>query len=270
MSLANHPNALSGGAGPGSGYVIGGVLYGLNGQTITGNSSGAWAIVANGTNQSITLTPSGTGKVITSGNLLVGTGAVDSGALLQIGTNTTTNAGGAIFGTDTNLNRVASGMLSLNSSGTLGKLVVGEVGPTAAAAVGLYIDFNRQVPNGIQAQGQIISLKTSNDNIVLFRGGVSEDTVIRAYTSQAIKFYGGATTLALTLDTSGNATFSGIAIHASYTVAGLPAAAAGNTYGIVFVSDANELAGTFIGTAPTGGGAVKRAVYSTGAAWLLL
>jgi hypothetical protein len=53
-------------------------------------------------------------------------------------------------------------------------------------------------------------------------------------------------------------------------VATLPAAAAGNTYGIVFVSDATQLAGVGIGTAPTGGGAVKRGVYSTGAAWLLL
>jgi hypothetical protein len=38
-------------------------FIGLNGQTITGNASGAWAIAANGTNQSITLTPSGTGLV---------------------------------------------------------------------------------------------------------------------------------------------------------------------------------------------------------------
>jgi len=76
-------------------------------------------------------------------------------------------------------------------------------------------------------------------------------------------------TTALTLDSSQNATFAGIAILKSYTVATLPAAAAGNTYGIVFVSDATNAAGTGSGTAPTGGGAVKRAVYSTGAAWLL-
>ena len=36
---------------------------GLNGQTITGNSSGAWAITAAGTAQNITLTPSTTGSV---------------------------------------------------------------------------------------------------------------------------------------------------------------------------------------------------------------
>jgi multimeric flavodoxin WrbA len=69
---------------------------------------------------------------------------------------------------------------------------------------------------------------------------------------------------------AGDVNVGGVIIHKSYTVAGLPAAAAGNTYGIVFVSDATNAAGTGIGTAPTGGGAVKRAVYSTGSAWLLL
>lgn len=39
-------------------------FLGLNGQTITGNASGAWAVAANGTNQSITLAPSGTGNVV--------------------------------------------------------------------------------------------------------------------------------------------------------------------------------------------------------------
>jgi hypothetical protein len=58
-------------------------------------------------------------------------------------------------------------------------------------------------------------------------------------------------------------------IHASYTVTALPAAAS-YTYGIVAVSDATDAAGTNLGTAPTGGGAVKRMVYSDGAAWLLL
>lgn len=45
----------------GSSRAPGGIFYGLNGQTITGDTNGAWGIVANGTNQNITLTPSGTG-----------------------------------------------------------------------------------------------------------------------------------------------------------------------------------------------------------------
>lgn len=47
----------------GSARAPGGVFYGLNGQTLTGDVNGAWAVTANGTNQNITLTPSGTGTV---------------------------------------------------------------------------------------------------------------------------------------------------------------------------------------------------------------
>lgn len=61
----------------------------------------------------------------------------------------------------------------------------------------------------------------------------------------------------------------GPVIHAAYTVATLPAAA-NYTYGIVAVSDATDAAGTNLGVAPTGGGAVVRMVYSDGANWLLL
>ena len=61
-------NPLDGGPTVTNGQIAGGVLYGLNGQTITGNSSGAWAVAANGTSQSITLTPSGTGKVLITAN----------------------------------------------------------------------------------------------------------------------------------------------------------------------------------------------------------
>lgn len=46
--------------------------------------------------------------------------------------------------------------------------------------------------------------------------------------------------------------------------------AASYTYGTAFVSDATNAAGANIGTAPTGGGTVKRACYSDGANWLLL
>jgi len=62
---------------------------------------------------------------------------------------------------------------------------------------------------------------------------------------------------------------SGPIVHPAYTVATLPAAAS-YTYGIVAVSVASDAAGTNLGVAPTGGGAVKRMVYSDGTNWLLL
>jgi len=68
---------------------------------------------------------------------------------------------------------------------------------------------------------------------------------------------------------TGGLVSTGPVVHKSYTVATLPAAAS-YTYGIVAVSDATDAAGTNLGVAPTGGGAVKRMVYSDGAAWLLM
>lgn len=62
---------------------------------------------------------------------------------------------------------------------------------------------------------------------------------------------------------------SGPIVHQDYTVAGLPAAS-GYTFGIVAIRDATNAAGTGLGTAPTGGGSVKRMVYSDGTNWLLL
>lgn len=56
LFLNTPPQRIDSGATP----TFAGVL-GSNGQSILGNSSGAWAITANGTNQNITLTPSGTG-----------------------------------------------------------------------------------------------------------------------------------------------------------------------------------------------------------------
>jgi len=65
--------------------------------------------------------------------------------------------------------------------------------------------------------------------------------------------------------TAGKATFSGSVILPSYTVAGLPAAAS-NTYGRAFVTDAN--ATTFNSTV-AGGGANKVPVWSDGTNWII-
>ena len=65
------------------------------------------------------------------------------------------------------------------------------------------------------------------------------------------------------------ATFGGVTVLKNYTVATLPAAAS-YTYGTACVSDATNAAGTGAGTAPTGGGSVRRMVYSNGTSWLLL
>lgn len=63
--------------------------------------------------------------------------------------------------------------------------------------------------------------------------------------------------------------FGGPVVVQHYTVATLPTASTW-VYGMVFVSDATNAAGTGAGTAPTGGGSVKRLVYSDGTNWLLV
>jgi len=290
-------------------------------------STGAVALTAGGTNQNITLTPSGTGAVTIASNLTVsGTGAspftgyikfastnIGSGSETWIGS--TGSLGGIAFNVPTGglftfaVNNV--GMANWNSSGNLlfgtttdsanGKIQLA-THTTSAGGIGfgtdvaLYRSAANEISiytngglshtfsnNGTYSQltfrtlaGKIVNLQQISAqfgvNLVIGGGGGSnEDSTLQTGGTGTLYLKTGSSpTTAVSIDSSQNTTFAGIIIHKSYTVATLPAAAAGNTYGIVFVSDATNAAGTGIGTAPTGGGAVKRAVYSTGAAWLLL
>lgn len=120
MALANTPSVLSGGL-PASlsnetftNITVTGSIIGANGQTIIGNSSGAWLVTANGTNQSITLTPSGSGDVAvvttgSTGRLTVTntTGATANSPVSVIGQNNSStfvrvgnNLGAGAFGVD--------------------------------------------------------------------------------------------------------------------------------------------------------------------------
>lgn len=100
----------------------------------------------------------------------------------------------------------------------------------------------------------------------------SEQVALRSGTDNSfnIDTYNGGTNInVLKITQAGAATFGGVTILKNYTVATLPAAAS-YAFGTAFVSDATNAAGTGAGTAPTGGGAVVRLVYCTGAAWLLV
>jgi hypothetical protein len=164
-----------------------GTIYGAsNANYVRLNNSGGVELAAAGTNQNITLTPSGSGSsvldsvagqelsvlfrqngstkgsLITSGgdvlfgttgatNLIfttsgaekarffangrigIGTGNTDSGALLQVGTNTTTSAGGIVFGTDTTIFRSAAGAIRFGGTQTTLAFDMGAVGYTAIA-----------------------------------------------------------------------------------------------------------------------------------------
>lgn len=90
-------------------------------------------------------------------------------------------------------------------------------------------------------------------------GGTARDLVLGTNATKAISIGG----------TDQSTTFSGVTVLKAYTVSTLPTASS-YTYGTAFVSDATQAAGTSIGSSPTGGGSVKRAVYSDGTNWLLL
>lgn len=90
--------------------TVGSVAFGT---TTPGNISGtlgAITVTASGTNQNITLTPSGTGAVALSGSGAAATGLLSFPAA-------TTAAGGITFGTDVNLYRSAANELSFNNAG---------------------------------------------------------------------------------------------------------------------------------------------------------
>lgn len=187
-----------------------GTFYGLNGQTIVGNSSGAWAVTANGLNQNITLTPSGTGRIAVGGSgeirstttlilsaaaatdaldfatagtafarfapttrsLLLGTTTDSGNGILQLATHTT-KAGGIGFGTATAL-----------FTNTAGRMVLDHIGGAAP--------FFQLAENGsIKAE-----FKTSSGNVTVNAAG-------------GALLLASNNVTAILLDTSQNATFSG-------------------------------------------------------------
>ena len=90
---------------------------------------------------------------------------------------------------------------------------------------------------------------------------INSSTASSSTTSGSIVTAGG-------VGIGGNVYVGGVVVMAHYTVATLPTASS-YTYGECFVSDATQAAGTSIGSSPTGGGSVKRKVYSDGTNWLL-
>jgi hypothetical protein len=202
------------------------------------------------------------------GNLLLGTTTDSSNGRLQLATHNTI-AGGIGFGTDASLIRAGAGSLQILSGSTTGaKLTLYAPDATSANTLSWAHPGSRFWDLGTVA-GSVATLKLAVTSASSATFSIDPNVSIAA-TTASTSTTTGALVVSGGVGVAGDVNVGGVIIHKSYTVAGLPAAAAGNTYGIVFVSDATNAAGTGIGTAPTGGGAVKRAVYSTGSAWLLL
>lgn len=99
-----------------------------------------------------------------------------------------------------------------------------------------------------------VGLRASDSLLHLYDNTAGKDALTFAASTQAAVF-------------GGNVTAGGTIVHKGYTFATLPSATIG---GVVYITDATNAAGTGIGTVPTGGGSVKRMVYSDGTSWLLL
>lgn len=220
-------------------YGIGGVYQGLNGQTITGNSSGAWAIAASGTNQSITLTPSGTGRmdVIAAANgIAARIGAASE--YLSIG-GYTPNSGGVTLGFNSTqyfgLNAFFGVLLGRSYIGgnltppTDGMAIEGKVllGTTTDSSNGrLQLASHTTSAGGIglgtdtalfrNTAGRLSLAHTTRPQFDLEMGGTigaswfhtSGGVFMDAGTGYGLSFRTNGTTTALTLDASQVATFT--------------------------------------------------------------
>jgi hypothetical protein len=130
-----------------------------------------------------------------NGRFGIGTGVTDSGALLQVGTNTNNAAGGMVFGTDTFAYRKASGELAIDS--TTGLTRIRLLQNTGAVGCSIY-----------NSAGSLGIFTDTAQSVVLGTNG----------------------TVALTLDSSQNATFAGTVKPQLATTAGAPAYVKGAIY----------------------------------------
>lgn len=187
-----------------------------NSVSITGDSSGGLTLAAAGTNQNITLTPSGTGQTRLSGNLLLAGLAVNGTGVLQFPA-ATTSAGGITFGTDVNIYRSATGELTL-------------AGSTASAWSAAFRDSGSVVLTNSGGNGVLV-LTDGTNNVTLSRNGNWVGT--NGANSFNIR---SNNTVAVTIDSSQNAQFT--KLITSYN--GI--ATVGN--GVATVQGAGTIAGT--------------------------
>lgn len=218
----------------GNAIVYGGTV--LNSLSLL--TSGAIALVAAGTNQSITLTPSGTGDVTLGANSNYFAGkksdatqgrilGVSSGNVIQIG-DIQNNIGGSV-------DLYVAGGIAARFAVTNGHLLLGglttdgtgilQFPVSTTTAGGISWSTTNLYPNGA---GSIVINATSGANpaITLADNGtgkssfqyLSGNTLIDSGTGSLI--LKSATVTALTIDASQNATFAGVTIQSTDTLSG--------------------------------------------------
>lgn len=200
-------------------------FIGLNSQTIIGNSLGAWAIAANGTNQSITLTPSGTGQglINTAYNGLVSNFASGSFSLTN-----SNNATGLSLGTFISSGANADSMVSIgNGAQFIGTIQASKALSNVVAALSLNPNGGNVLINGVTNGTGVLQFPTATTSA----GGVGFGT-------DTFFFRGGAGIVTI------NAT--GTTAKLNFTNSGIGAAGANITLGSTTMTIANTEAGTIV------------------------
>lgn len=194
----------------------------VNGQGGTGayldfGVGGNFSVTAGGTNQNITLTPSGTGAVFSTAPLILKASYVDSGnGKIQLDTHTT-SAGGIGFGTGSSIFTSAVGEWVFSAPNN-GAYIRPQASATSSA--GLIIRAGA-------VDAYVTVAGTTNANVT---GSVAGDLVFRTATRAMLFSVDGGTSSALTIDSSKNSIFGGTIKPQLATTAGAPAYVKGAIY----------------------------------------
>ncbi len=275
----------AGGIGPAAG-----TFYGLNGQTIVGGAAGSWVVTANGTNQQVEITPSGTAtvairKAATGGDIL--SFAVNrqnsATAALYFGADASTNGliasnnaalrlGIDVAGTFTEAARITTaGRLLLGTAVDSGALL--QIGAnTTTAAGGLIFGTDCQIHRNGNSEFRF-NVTAGDLQLQLARAGTQNARLLvdgaNLYISSSLAGMSmilgtGLGTTALTLDSSQHTIAAATISTGSYTQAGLPAPTASRR---ATCTDSTLGLTAGVGLVVAGGGANVVPVFADGVNW---
>ena len=259
------------------------------GGYLDATSNGAIGLAAAGTNQNITLTPSGTGEVLIAGSAYgilrfvnsggpfcgynttfdgfqIATGStlryiitnggrhlfgtvVDSGALLQIGTNTTGSSGGMVFGTDTFLYRLGTSQI-MAESGASGAIIGIAVSGTRKGYM-----YHNATDFFVDADAGIFNIRTMTANSIVLK--TNNTTALTLDSSQNIlTSSGGIFYTNRIYNLTGGATPLTIGWTGSAAILSLLSSGAATFAGAVTLGGALKLANAYVAGAVVGTGYV--------------
>ena len=276
--------------------ILEGAAGNLNLNSTTSASSSTVGALTIGNGTAATNVAIGGGNVNAGGTLVSGNGATLTGGVTVLGTASVSqgylsikNATGA---KEANLYNPAGGGLQIDTSGNGYPIVLNgsavSLAPTGAVTIPGTTPSTSSTSGALQVAGGIYagaasvfgSTVTCNNQVAI-SGAISPlltttNTSASSYATNRVVNSAGDILDTGIAGRSAGGVLQGYAYAYAFTQNGYriltnngTVAAGSYTYGEAYVSDATQAAGTSLGSAPTGGGAVKRGVYSDGSSWLL-